>query len=176
MNAGGSTVGQRFAAKHSDMAFVRLSKGEVKEQVDQFRRVAREEFGREIQVWGNAYVVCRPTEKEARDYLHYYVVEKGDWEAAQNVTRGMGGVQGLSPEAFEDLKFQLIAGWGGYPLVGTAEQITSELKRLSSLGIDGCLLNWVNYEAELRQWNEEVMPLLEQAGLRRPFKHTSQAA
>ena len=32
----------------------------------------------------------RSTEREARDYLHYYVHEKGDWEAVENLTRIMG--------------------------------------------------------------------------------------
>jgi len=166
MNAGTSEVGQRFAAKEADIAFVPLVKGHVKERVDSQRASARE-FGREIQVWSNAYVVCRPTEKEARDYVHYYVVEKGDWEAADNIMSGGGPSR--SPAAIEELKFRLVAGWYGYPLVGTPEQIASELEELSSCGLDGCLLSWVNYEAELRQWIDQVLPLLEQAGLRQPW-------
>jgi len=34
--------------------------------------------------------VCRATEKEAKDYLHHYVHEKGDWEAAGNLLRIFG--------------------------------------------------------------------------------------
>jgi alkanesulfonate monooxygenase SsuD/methylene tetrahydromethanopterin reductase-like flavin-dependent oxidoreductase (luciferase family) len=173
MNAGGSPVGQRFAAKEADMAFVLLQEHNyeaAKAQVDNLRQLARE-YGREIQVWGNGYVVCRPTEKEARDYLQYYVVEKGDWEAVDNLTRLIGiSAQIMPREAVEAFKFHFIAGWGGYPLVGTPDQIVGELEMLSSVGLDGCLLNWVNYEVELKQWIDEVMPLLEQAGLRKPFK------
>jgi alkanesulfonate monooxygenase SsuD/methylene tetrahydromethanopterin reductase-like flavin-dependent oxidoreductase (luciferase family) len=163
MNAGTSAVGQRFAAREADLVFVPLVKGHVKEHVESHRASARE-FGREIQVWSNAYVVCRPTEKEARDYVNYYVLEKGDWEAANNIMAGGGPSR--SRAATDELKFRLVAGWYGYPLVGTPEQIVSELEELSRCGLDGCLLSWVNYEAELRQWIVEVMPLLEQAGLR----------
>ena len=56
------------------------------------------------------------------------------------------------------------AGHGGYPLVGTAEQITNELTKLADIGVDGCLISWVDYKNELQQWNAEVLPLLEQAG------------
>lgn len=173
MNAGGSAVGRRFAAKYADMAFVLLRAHDfdgAKAQVDELRRIAREEFGRELSVWGNGYVVCRPTEKEARDYLNYYVREKGDWEAVDNLTRILG-IQSdvVSPEFMEEFKFHFIAGWGGYPLVGTAEQIVDELSKLSAIGLDGCLLNWVNYPVELQQWIDEVLPLMEQAGLRQPF-------
>ncbi len=174
MNAGGSPTGQRFAAKHADMAFILVREHDydgAKAQVDYLHRLAREEFGRELQVWCSAYVVCRPTEKEAHDYLNYYVREKGDWEAVDNLTRILG-IQSdvVAPEAMEAFKFHFIAGWGGYPLVGTPEQIVDTLGRLSRAGLDGVVLSWVNYEAELRQWIAEVLPLMEQASLRQPFR------
>jgi alkanesulfonate monooxygenase SsuD/methylene tetrahydromethanopterin reductase-like flavin-dependent oxidoreductase (luciferase family) len=174
MNAGGSPTGQRFAAKYADMAFIFLREGDeetVKARVQEYRRMARDEFRREIQVWTSCYVVCRPTEKEARDYLHYYVKEKGDWEAVDTLTRIMGvQAQIASPEVLEAMKFHFIAGWGGYPLIGTAEQIVVEMAKLSRAGLDGCLLSWVNYQTELAQWIEVVLPLMEQAGLRKPFR------
>src|SRR5581483_4318004 len=68
MNAGGSPTGQRFAAKHADMAFILVREHDydgARAQVQHLRRLAREEFGRALQVWCSAYVVCRPTEREA---------------------------------------------------------------------------------------------------------------
>ena len=66
-------------------------------------------------------------------------------------------------------KYHFVAGWNGYPLVGTPEQVVDGLQQIAGLGLDGCLLSWVDYQAELQQWIAEVMPLLEQAGLRKPF-------
>lgn len=44
-------------------------------------------------------------------------------------------------------------------------------RSLTSLaGVDGCLISWVDYKNELRQWNAEVLPLLVQSGLRQPFE------
>jgi alkanesulfonate monooxygenase SsuD/methylene tetrahydromethanopterin reductase-like flavin-dependent oxidoreductase (luciferase family) len=62
--------------------------------------------------------------------------------------------------------------------VGTAEQIVDELGKLADIGVDGCLISWVRYKEELAQWNEEVLPLMVQAGLRAPFApaQTSRAA
>jgi dimethylsulfone monooxygenase len=57
-------------------------------------------------------------------------------------------------------------------LVGTAEQIVDELGRLSGAGLDGIVLSWVNYHDEMRQWIAEVMPLIEQASLRKPYRPT----
>jgi len=39
---------------------------------------------------------------------------------------------------------------------------------LADIGVDGCLISWVNYKDELRQWIDGVMPLMVEAGLRLP--------
>ena len=44
-----------------------------------------------------------------------------------------------------------IAGWGGYPLIGTPEQIVDGLIRMSKMGLDGTLLNWPRY-VEDQHW------------------------
>ena len=178
MNAGGSPVGQRFAAKEADVAFVSVEKHDaetVKGRVGALRRLAHDEFNRSVQVWNSSYVVCRPTEKEATEYLNYYVREKGDWEAVENLVR-IFGMQSLALPAhvLEEFKFHFIAGWSGFPLVGTPEQIVDKLLMLSESGLDGTALSFVNYQEELPQFIKDVVPLMEQAGLRRahnPIKH-----
>jgi len=75
----------------------------------------------------------------------------------------------LDAKTLDGHKAHFIAGHGGYPLVGTAEQIVDELGKLAEIGVDGCLISWVSYKEELAQWNEEVLPLMVQAGLRAPF-------
>jgi hypothetical protein len=40
---------------------------------------------------------------------------------------------------------------------------------LTAMGLDGVVLSWVNYEAELAYWISDVLPLMAQAGLRRPY-------
>jgi alkanesulfonate monooxygenase SsuD/methylene tetrahydromethanopterin reductase-like flavin-dependent oxidoreductase (luciferase family) len=60
----------------------------------------------------------------------------------------------------------LIAGWGGYNLIGTREQIVDGLATLSEAGIDGVILCWPRFEAGMRDFREATYPLLKQAGLR----------
>jgi alkanesulfonate monooxygenase SsuD/methylene tetrahydromethanopterin reductase-like flavin-dependent oxidoreductase (luciferase family) len=62
----------------------------------------------------------------------------------------------------------LVAGWGGFPLVGTAEQIVEKLALISEAGVDGVALGWVNYEEGMQQFVGEIQPLMEKAGLRVP--------
>ncbi|MBV8243971.1 MAG: LLM class flavin-dependent oxidoreductase [Hyphomicrobiales bacterium] len=182
MNAGGSPAAQEFTTRYCDMNFVILKDRTylegAKAQIDHLKQMARS-HGRETRIWIHVYVVCRGSEKEAKDYLNYYVYEKGDWEAAGNLLKIFGlHNQTLDAKTLDGHKAHFIAGHGGYPLVGTAEQIVDELGKLADIGVDGCLISWVRYKEELAQWNEEVLPLMVQAGLRAPFApaQTSRAA
>jgi alkanesulfonate monooxygenase SsuD/methylene tetrahydromethanopterin reductase-like flavin-dependent oxidoreductase (luciferase family) len=174
MNAGGSATGRHFAAKHCDMAFIFITGHDVettRREINAYRELANREYRRDIQVWTCCYCVIGDTEKDARDFLDYYVNQKGDWTAVDNIARNIGVQTEMMPKAaVEAFKFHFIAGWGGYPLVGTAAQIADEIEKLSKLGLDGCLLNWARYEEGLARFIDEVMPLLEQKGLRKPFR------
>ena len=50
------------------------------------------------------------------------------------------------------MTYRVVAGYGATPLVGTPEQIVDQLATISAVGVDGCLLLWVNYEQGLKQW------------------------
>ena len=170
MNAGGSEAGRHYAAKYCDVAFVVFNShdpDQMRKQVAAYRDLARQEYGRDLKVWSYAYCVQAETEKEARDFYKYYVHEKGDWVAASNLLDTLGlNAQTLPPEAIEPLKEHFIAGWGGAPLIGTKEQIVDGLRKLSDVGLDGCLLSWPRYIAGMEEFQRVTYPLLAQAGLR----------
>jgi FMNH2-dependent dimethyl sulfone monooxygenase len=172
ISAGSSPKGRAFGAKYCDINFSvveNLEKGT--KWVNDMKRLAWEEYKREIGTFTYSYAVVRDTEKEAKEYYNYYVHEKGDWEACDNICKAFGIESGsFSKEYFNKFRENFVAGWGGYPLVGTPEQVTDKLLELSGTGIDGTLITMVDYNSELPYWNERVMPLLEQAGLRKPKK------
>jgi dimethylsulfone monooxygenase len=171
MNAGGSERGRKFAAKYADMAFVIVKSedpDEIRAEVELYRCTAKEEFDRDLQVWTFAYIVVRDTEAEARDFLRYYAVDCGDDRALDGWMRLQGmHTQLMPPAVLESLRFRFKAGNGGFELVGTPSQIVDRLAMLSSAGIDGVLLAGVDMINNVRRWNDGVMPLLVQAGLRR---------
>jgi len=170
MNAGGSERGRHFAAKYSDMAFVIVKSEDpdaIRAEVDLYRRTAREDYGRDLQIWTFAYVVQRDTEAEARDFLRYYADTMGDDKSLDGWMKLQGmHTQIMSLEAMEALRFRFKAGNGGFELVGTADRITERLRLLSDAGLDGVLVNWVGMEDGIRRWNRDVMPRLVQSGLR----------
>ena len=170
MNAGGSEAGRRFGASQCDVVFALTgdhSPEALRAQVDAFRDLARTEYGREISVWCNAYIVQGDTEQDAKDYLHSYVYDYGDWDAVENLVTTFGiQSQSLPPEVARAMKEHFIGGWGGIPIVGTAEQIVDGLSGLVDVGFDGILLSWARYIQDMRRFEDEVHPLLVQAGLR----------
>jgi len=170
MNAGGSERGRHFTAKNCDVAFVQFASHDVeasRAQVERYHQLAREEYNREIQVWTFAYVVQGDTEKDARDFYRHYVHEKGDWVAATNLCDTLGiNSEAVPKEALAMLKEHFIAGWGGYPLIGTAEQIVEGLQTLAKTGVDGTLLSWPRYAEGMRRFQIETLPLVIEAGLR----------
>jgi len=171
VNAGQSPAGRLFGAKHADFSFQTFGSdlAGLKALVEDTRRVAWKEFKREIGILIHAYVVCGETTREALDYERYYVDERGDWEAAEGLIRTLIGAktEGFPFERLRQMQREMIAGWGSYPLVGTAEQIVAKIQELADIGVDGAGLVWVNFEAGIEQFAKKVVPLMVQAGLRR---------
>jgi len=170
MNAGGSKKGQHFAAKYCDVAFLVFDPRDfegAKRQVESYRKLAREDYGRDIEVWTASYAVQGETEKEAKDYFDYYVHQKGDWVAATNLVETLGiNAQTLPAQTLREMKIHFMAGWGGYPLIGTNEQIVDALQTVSRMGFDGTLISWPRYIEDMRWFQKNTLPLVKQAGLR----------
>lgn len=168
MSAGNSGRGQDFAAGHTDLNFVvakdTATAGEIAANV---KKLAREKYARDIQVFGQAYIVCRETEKEARDFAHHLTYERGDWEGVRNLLDVLvPNSKSALGDGWESLAANLIAGYGAIPLVGTPEQVVDGLVGFSKAGLDGMTLSWVDYDAGLKQYSETLLPMLRQAGIR----------
>jgi FMNH2-dependent dimethyl sulfone monooxygenase len=64
------------------------------------------------------------------------------------------------------MKKHFMAGWGGFPIVGTKEQVVETLAKLSDCGFNGVLLTFAQFEAGMTEFRDKTYPLLIQAGLR----------
>jgi alkanesulfonate monooxygenase SsuD/methylene tetrahydromethanopterin reductase-like flavin-dependent oxidoreductase (luciferase family) len=172
MSAGASERGRHFATKHADLVFTVIRTGGLEEcraHVQAYHRLAREEYGREVRVWTVANIVQGETEKAARDFYRYYVHEKGDWDAAKNMIDTFTldiNARMIPTERLKAYQEAFIAGWGGFPLIGTKEQIVDGLQALSRAGLDGVLLCWPRFEQGMREFRDVTYPLVRQAGLR----------
>lgn len=166
VNAGNSTAGIAFSAKHVDFNFATvdtLENGAA--YATRVRDVARSDYGRDIGLMTYAFVICRDTEREA-DEVRQAILDAGDWEGARNLM----SVLGLQSESYStqlrQFQERFVLGYGGYPIIGTPEQVVDHLGGLSAAGMDGVILGFLDYQEELAQFGEKVMPLLQEAGLR----------
>lgn len=172
MSAGASPAGQAFAAQHCDVAFTSFNERKLpamRERINSYRKLAREKYGRSIKVWSNAYVIIGDTAEDAQRQFDYCIKEKGDFAAVDNLFAMLGlnnNNQSHTPEMLQLLKHDFMAGWGGYRIQGTKDQIVDEFRLLAEAGVDGVLLSWPAYLDGMQRFKDEVHPLLVQAGLR----------
>lgn len=165
VNAGVSPAGLDFSAREVDFNFLSLDTIEHgKELVADLHRRAHA-YDRDIGIMTYAMMICRDTEREAQE-VRRRILEKGDWGAATNIMKVLGIESGSFNEQIKSFGERFILGWGGYPLVGTPEQVVGELSRISEIGAGGVILGFLDYYEELAYFERKVMPLLKQAGLR----------
>jgi len=139
-------------------------------RIAETKRLARE-HGRDIQVWTPVGIVCRPTQKEADDYLQY-VVEHADWGAIGYLAdlHAKEGRRGTDPQRLVHSGHNPLArralARGSYCVIGDPDAIVREFSRLAAAGLDGLAINFVDYLKELPYFAAEVLPRLEKLGLR----------
>jgi alkanesulfonate monooxygenase SsuD/methylene tetrahydromethanopterin reductase-like flavin-dependent oxidoreductase (luciferase family) len=170
LNAGSSPQGRTFATRNSDFAFTVIEGPEhAASVVETMKQQAREQFQREVGVFTFSAVVCRETEKEAQDFLHWYAEENADWEAVDHVMYLMGAhAQSFSPEQLQTFRRRFAGGHGGIPLIGTPDQVAEKIKTLHDAGLAGSTIAFFDYAGELPYFAQEVLPRLEKLGVRTP--------
>jgi FMNH2-dependent dimethyl sulfone monooxygenase len=169
MNAGASPTGQAFAIRNCDAFFLQASRTSLDETA---QRVAKakdqaKQYGRELGVYTVGVITCKPTPKEAQDYYHHCIVEHADWSAVD----GILGLKNISPQTvplqeYLTQRSHYAQGMGGLPIVGDPDMVAKQLIDLSTAGLTGIAISFVNYIDELPFFCDEVLPRLERAGIR----------
>ena len=183
MNAGSSDTGRAFALRNCDAFFTstgasRLAAaGTGTDQASLFERTAQmvadvkaaaQKFGRDIDVYTQGQVICRPTQHEAEAYHRHANVENADWAAIER----MLALKNITPQNTNADEFaakrnlQAESGIGGYPFIGTPDKIAEEFANLARAGVRGIAVSFVNYLEEAPYFCAEVLPRLERIGLR----------
>jgi dimethylsulfone monooxygenase len=177
VGAGASPSGQEFAARNLDFNFISIETLDTVPAIVASVNEKAAAAGRELGIASYAHVICRDTEAEAwaayEDTLRY-----ADWEAAGNMMHHLGmesrsfpelrkaQATDAVPEELRKTQERMVIAAGGYPIVGSPEQVVSELQRISDAGVNGMCLTFLDYNEELKYFDAKVMPLLREAGLR----------
>jgi dimethylsulfone monooxygenase len=170
INAAGSAEGRAFAVRNADFLFTPvIDLNRSKEEIAALKAQAAE-VGRGVGVLTFSHVVCRPTEKEARDYLKYFGKDNADWEAVDNLVRlQFAHAQSFPHDLLAMIRDLMAAGHGGVPLVGTPEQVAERILAMHAIGLAGTTLSFVDYTEEFPYFRDTVLPILADRGIRRPL-------
>lgn len=164
VNAGNSPAGLEFCARECDFNFIAFATAEeAKETAARVRGIAQN-HGKNLGILSYGNIISRETEKETQE-LYRQILDMGDWSVAESVSKGLGSESG-SFEQIKAMQERFITGYGGYPLIGTPEQIVDQLVKISEAGVDGMLLGFLDYHEDLKFFGDNILPLMKQAGLR----------
>jgi alkanesulfonate monooxygenase SsuD/methylene tetrahydromethanopterin reductase-like flavin-dependent oxidoreductase (luciferase family) len=171
MNAGFSSTGMRFAAANSDIGLIGLfgdSEAAWADQIGRYKALARDEFGKEIQIWTNAPTIMRDTDAEAQALYRHYSEEMPDRIAIEGFvsTIARENKVGEDSDQMRFLRKNAVLG-SGFPMIGAPATITEQLAALSRAGLDGVIMSFVDYIDGLHRFTRDVQPQLCAAGLRR---------
>lgn len=168
INAAGSGEGRDFAVRNANFLFtpaIDLSRSGP-EILD--LKAKGKAVGRDIDVLTFSHVVCRPTEKEAKDYWDYFAGKNADEGAVDNLMAlQFANAQSFPHDLLALIRDRMTAGHGGFPLVGTPTQVADGISQLHEAGFKGSTLSFVDYAAEFPYFRDNVLPILEARGLRK---------
>jgi len=183
MSAAVSGAGRQFAAQSADILFTVLPDLERAPQVVAGVQQDAAQQGRRTDVYIQTQIVCRPTRKEAEDYYYYFAEEHADQDALDYFRRqrlatlSKGSTASELPYSrapmnrFTEASGKSYSGMfpGMYPVVGAPDDVVDELIKLKRTGLAGSALVFLNYLQEMPFFIQEVLPRMEQAGLRQPY-------
>ena len=167
INAAGSKEGRDFAVKNAEFLFTpAIDLKRSAEETAELKALAASR-GKEIELLTFSHVVCRPTTKEAEDYVQYFGFEHRDTKTLDRVIElQFAHAQSFPHDLLTLIRDRFAVGHGGYPLVGTPEQVADGICAIREAGFSGTTLSFVDYVKEFPYFRDEVLPILEARGLR----------
>lgn len=167
LNAAGSPQGREFATDNADFLFTpAIDLARSREEVAQLKQQAADK-GRKVGVLTFSHVICRPTEAEARAELERTAHQLCDDAAVDNLIRlQFAHAHSFPHDLLKLIRDRMAAGHGGFPLVGTPEQVAEGILSLHEAGFAGTTLSFVDYVREFPYFRDNVLPRLAAAGIR----------
>ena len=165
-NAAGSGLGREFASRNANFLFTpAIDLARSKDEVAELKTMGLNNK-RKVEVLTFSHVVCCPTEAEAKARWQH-ILDNADWAAVDNlVALQFAHAQSFPHDLLALIRERMAAGHGGFPLVGTPEQVADGICTLHATGFRGTTLSFVDYVAEFPYFRDNVLPILHARGIR----------
>jgi len=168
ISAAYSPVGRQFAIDTSDFILTSFANYDTAAKEVEDVRAREAASGRRkapLGMIGTVVVTCRESRDEAQAFNHYYAVEQRDTIAVDKFI-GVRSANADSPATTIEKQKMGVAGGGS--IVGTPEDVVEGLIKLRDAGFAGATLTTLNFLDDLPLLINRVLPLMEEAGLRKP--------
>lgn len=167
INAAGSPQGRGFATDNANFLFTpAIDLSRSKAEIADLKGQAKAK-GRNVDVLTFSHVICRPTEDEARAWLQYTARDNADWAAVDNLVRlQFAHAHSFPHDLLAQIRDLMASGHGGFPLIGTPEQVANGICALHEAGFKGTTLSFVDYVKEFPYFRDTVLPILKARGIR----------
>ncbi len=173
VNAGGSPAAKDFVVRHCDWYFIGSADPEQSRKEIAEVRSRAEVAGREIRFITYIFTLCRSSETECERELAEIRGHQDSLAATQLLEEMSGqtiGTMALNfPEGVtrEQIIDGMVIGVGSAKHIGTPKQVAEQLALLQDVGFDAVVTAFRHSEEELAAYAREVVPLLEDMGVRR---------
>jgi alkanesulfonate monooxygenase SsuD/methylene tetrahydromethanopterin reductase-like flavin-dependent oxidoreductase (luciferase family) len=160
-----SEGGFRFVAEHCDEAFIRCD-AQRNVTSKKLKEMARQ-HGRSVKTQAHVTLVQGSSDEEAQRMVDHYR-EGADLEAITNVyDRGYTGDPRARGLEILNKGFPRPLFYQAFPLIGGPRRVADFIEDMAVNGdFDGMLFSFPDYLEGLAKFNEQVIPLLKQRGLR----------
>ena len=160
VNTAGSGQGRDFATSNVNFLFTpAIDLARSKDEIVQLKEQASSK-GRKVGVLTFSHVVCRPTEAEAKAELKRQL-DNADWGAVDNLVRlQFAHAQSFPHDLLALIRERMATGHGGFPLVGTPEQVADGITQLHEAGFRGTTLSFLDYVKEFTYIRDTLQPIL----------------
>lgn len=166
INAAGSPQGRAFAVKNANFLFTpAIDLARSKEEIAELKQQANE-VNESVDVLTFAHVICRPTEEEAQAERQR-ILDNADWDATDNlVNLQFAHAHSFPHDLLAQIREGMALGHGGFPLIGTPQQVADGIMALHEAGFRGTTLSFLDYNEEFPYFRDNVLPILEANGIR----------
>ena len=167
VNAAGSPQGRDFATTNVNFLFTpAVDLERSKEEITELKAQAAAKK-RKVDVLTFSTLCCRPTREEAQAWWDHYSQDHADWEAVDNLLAlQFAHAKSFPHDLMKLMRDRFSAGHGGFPLIGTPEDVADGIAQLHAAGFGGTTLSMVDYIEEFPFFRDNVLPILKQRGIR----------
>ena len=166
INAAGSPQGRDFAVRNANFLYTpAIDLERSKEEIADLKAKGQA-AGRQTEVMTFSHIICRPTEAEAKAEWQRQL-DNADWDAVDNLVKlQFAHAHSFPHDLLALIRERMAVGHGGFPLVGTPEQVADGICSLYAAGFRGTTMSFLDYVKEFPYFRDTVLPILSARGIR----------